>query len=130
MNLKTLLTFFCSVMVITFLSCTKSTISNPIEETEITQEARTVTLENVSFAKNVSPNYVMPANYDEGACTTKVDTTWHAGTKCFVSVGNTCSKATNCVPLQDAASSGQYTKEEIDRKIKIVEKAFGIKYVY
>jgi hypothetical protein len=115
--------------LIVLFSCKKDVISNVTEANETVFAGKVITLENVSFAKNISPNYI-PATYDEGACTVKVDTVWHAGTKCFESVGNTCSRATNCVPIQNAASSGRYTKEEIDRKIELVEKAYGIKYLY
>jgi hypothetical protein len=39
-------------------------------------------------------------------------------------------KATNCVPISNAAKSGNFTKEEVDYKIKLIEAAYGVKYVY
>lgn len=71
------------------------------------------------------------ASYDEGACIYhKGQPDADAGTICFKSVGNTCSKVTDCVPVGDAISSGKFTKEEIDKKIELVEKAYGLKYIY
>jgi hypothetical protein len=93
--------------------------------------AKIIKLEGVVFAsKSKAPNVIDPTRYDEGACTVKIDTVWHAGTKCFESNGNTCNKATNCVPISNAAKSGNFTKEEVDYKIKLIEAAYGVKYVY
>lgn len=129
MNLKTFTTVICFTAVTLLFSCKKDAILNEKTIGEPSLAGKTITLENVAFAKNNNTNY-MPATYDEGACSIKIDTVWYAGTKCFESVGNTCTKATNCEPLKDAVSSGRYTKEEIDRKIELVEKAYDIKYVY
>jgi hypothetical protein len=97
--------------------------------------SKEIKLENVKFA-STSPkkgddlSTMKLSTYDEQACTTKVDSSYQAGTKCFSSVGNTCSTLHNCTPLSNLASSGKFTKAEIDNKIQIIEKAYNIKYTY
>lgn len=127
---KILFILFIVSTVIISTSCNKDSISKK-EKADITSSltGNVIFLKNVLFKENISQK-LLPPTYDEKACTTKVDTTWEAGTICFESVGNTCSTPTNCVPVQAAASSGLYTKEEIDHKIDLIEKAYGVKYVY
>ncbi len=125
MTIKSVFVTLTSLLIIT--ACSKSNV----EEINSASVSKAIKLEGVVFSKNMPvPNVVDPTRYDEGACTIKVDTVWVAGTICFVSNGNTCNKKTNCIPLQNAAKSGKFTKEEIDQKIKIIESAYGIKYVY
>lgn len=129
MKKKIMVTFIVTTIAISFMACRKDFV----KDKSIDKVSKVVKLDNVNFATVVSPNYIIPGdgfNYDEIACTTKVDTVWVAGTKCFESVGKTCTKATNCVPISTAAFSGKYTKEEINRKIELIEKAYGIRYTY
>ncbi|MEI7965366.1 MAG: hypothetical protein WCH29_09345 [Chitinophagaceae bacterium] len=118
------------VIAILLITITSSHCKNDLlsEVTSSKKIEKIIKLESVIFAKNNSSGKI--ANYDEGACTIKVDTIWQAGTRCFTSVGNTCTTPTACVPIGKAISSGQFTKVEIDKKIALIEKTFGVKYTY
>jgi len=54
----------------------------------------------------------------------------NVGTECFRAPGTSCGAESMCVPLPPQIQSGQYTRSEIDQKIKLVEKSFGVKYTY
>jgi hypothetical protein len=52
------------------------------------------------------------------------------GTKCVDAKGSSCSAPGMCVAVKGQIQSGLYTREEVDRNIDLVEKAFGIRYTY
>jgi len=90
---------------------------------------KTIKIENVKFAPSTATLVIINvnSNKDESACITSDSL---AGTKCFISVGNSCKTLHDCQPVSQAAQSGTYTKAEIDQQIQLVEKAYGIKYTY
>ena len=85
-----------------------------------------IKVNNARFAAVAAiPNVGM--KYTELACTT---TDSLPGTECFRAPGTSCGAESMCVPLPPQIQSGQYTRSEIDQKIKLVEKSFGVKYTY
>lgn len=107
------------------MSCKKDFLQSSNENSN---PKTTIVLKKVVFLQNVIPDKL--ASYDEGACTVKVDTSMVPGTICFESVGKSCSSAHPCTPITSAAASGRFTKSQIDKKIDLIEKAYGIKYIY
>ncbi|MBS1759322.1 MAG: hypothetical protein JST23_04280 [Bacteroidetes bacterium] len=96
------------------LSCKKDTTQNNVTNTQV---EKIVKLEKVVFAKNISPNKI--AKFAEQACSIRnSDSIWVAGTACIQAVGNSCNKVTDCILISTAAASGEFTKDEIDNKIK------------
>ncbi len=120
MTNKIKLALLIVVIATSFISCNKNA------DELLTVDS--VKIDNVIFSSSSSIQAKTPGGdtYDEGACI--IDN--EAGTKCFVSVGKSCSKEHACEKVTSAAQSGNYTKEEIDQKIKLVEQAYGIKYTY
>jgi hypothetical protein len=86
---------------------------------------KVVKVENARFATSAIPN-VKPS-YTALACTT---TDSMPGTKCVDAKGSSCSAPGMCVAVKGQIQSGLYTREEVDRNIDLVEKAFGIRYTY
>lgn len=88
-------------------------------------DAKVVKVENARFASSDIPN--LKPSYTALACTT---TDSMPGTKCIDAKGSSCSAPGMCMGVKGQIQSGLYTQDEIDQKIKLVEKAFGIRYTY
>jgi hypothetical protein len=97
-----------------FPGCTKES-NAPLQVTK---------LNNARFATSANPN--LKPTFTQLACI--VDSM--AGTECVDAKGSSCSALTMCTPIKNQIQSGLYTKDEIDQKINLVEKAYGVRYTY
>ncbi len=52
------------------------------------------------------------------------------GSACEDGVGGKCKKKRSCTAIETIASSGGFSKEEIDYTIKLIEDEYGIRYFY
>ena len=118
MKIASIFTFF----TIIFCGCTKES-ANP-------GPLQVIKLENVHFATAATTSVAPP--YTPYACVKIInDSTSVPGTICKDTKGGGCSVLQiNCTPLPSDAVSGLYTQKEIDEKINLIEKAYGIKYTY
>lgn len=121
MKTKSNLLAVLAVLLLAATSCQKN------NDKQLTQPTTQIKLTNVLFKSSQTLNTALvPDTYDERGCI--VDN--KVGTHCFVSTGNSCSSPHNCSPVTAMASSGLYTKQEIDRSIAITNKAYSVQYVY
>jgi hypothetical protein len=84
-----------------------------------------IRVSNARFATSVVPN--IAASYTNLACVT---TDSLPGTECVDAKGSSCKTLQGCTAVSTDIQSGRYTQGEIDQRIRLVKKAFGIKYTY
>lgn len=89
------------------------------------EAVQVINVPNARFATAIVPN--LGKSYTSLACTT---TDSMPGTKCVDEKGSSCKTLTMCTKVPTDIRSGLYTRQEIDEKIMLVEKAYRIKYTY
>ncbi|TFF37916.1 hypothetical protein [Mucilaginibacter psychrotolerans] len=107
-----------AVAALSLSACQKN--NNVSETTPLTK----IKLQSINFAPPTTN--VLESKKDEKACI--VDK--KAGTKCFESVGNSCSEIHDCEAVTSMIASGRFTQKEIDNSIKLVKEAYNIEYEY
>jgi hypothetical protein len=90
------------------------------------EAVQVINVTNARFATAaIVPN--LGTSYTSLACTT---TDSMPGTKCVDEKGTSCKALTICTKVTADIRSGLYTRQEIDEKIMLVEKAYRVKYTY
>ena len=114
------LAFYSMSMVLSGCSKSKDVafVHNEVENIQL--------IEHVQFAE-ILPLVEDEGRFDEISCLTPDSL---PSIRCFRSVGHSCRKETDCTSVLANAVSGNFTEQEIQSQIEIVERDFGIKYVY